>query len=498
MGKKRKLQQEAWSSDDEYDPMNNFSTQINRKMKRRNRKPNKFSSRNGFYDASSESGDEFEYSYEINSSTQKDTQMRVNDQAIKKLRAEIDNFSKYIAPVPVELEIRRELFNQIENIILSVYPRAHVALYGSSTSSLSTFRSDLDITLGNLEHPIQLTEQDQVSLVEDDNQDANVLQKYAQEDEEEDDDSVETNFSLNLDLSSSHPNSDSIIDTPAAVALKKKQKKVFISPWNSTHRRKKIRILSSIYTLIKSKMPTLKLKLLSKAKIPIIMCEDTISNVSIDVGLHREAYDECDHGQTTALVDTIRQRFDGFYAVVLFLKELLNLYDLDKTYAGGIGSFRLYIMVASIYLKKHATKKKTSCTVEILLMFFQVYGDPSFLYGSRLLSLPSPYECMVDFEPVFRLEECCALFQEVSGYMEHHIHMEDGHKYLYGELYTYFYSHLTRSARERSRNDAMKAIKRIKNRDRHEELEAKVVQRGPSKKRKKKHHLTKRSSTFKS
>jgi DNA polymerase sigma len=40
------------------------------------------------------------------------------------------------------------------------------------------------------------------------------------------------------------------------------------------------------------------------------------------------------------------ERFQSFAAVVLFLKAILAQQDLDKPFTGGLGSYRLYVMVA--------------------------------------------------------------------------------------------------------------------------------------------------------
>ena len=39
--------------------------------------------------------------------------------------------------------------------------------------------------------------------------------------------------------------------------------------------------------------------------------------------------------------------FCSFSKVVLFLKVLLSQHDLDKPFTGGLGSFKLYVLVAS-------------------------------------------------------------------------------------------------------------------------------------------------------
>ena len=39
--------------------------------------------------------------------------------------------------------------------------------------------------------------------------------------------------------------------------------------------------------------------------------------------------------------------FYSFPVVVLFLKILLSQHDLDKPFSGGLGSFKLYVLVAS-------------------------------------------------------------------------------------------------------------------------------------------------------
>lgn len=77
------------------------------------------------------------------------------------------------------------------------------------------------------------------------------------------------------------------------------------------------------------------------AKVPIV-CMATRYGFDSDVAIG--GHNGMD---TSQYVKSLVQKFDSFATVVLFLKILLQQMDLDKPFTGGLGSFRLYVLVAN-------------------------------------------------------------------------------------------------------------------------------------------------------
>jgi DNA polymerase sigma len=69
---------------------------------------------------------------------------------------------------------------------------------------------------------------------------------------------------------------------------------------------------------------------------------------------------------------------ETFYALSAFLKVFLNLLDLDKPFTGGIGSFKLYVMVAYVLQRAPPTSLGEQPDLGFLLLaFFDFFGDPN-------------------------------------------------------------------------------------------------------------------------
>ena len=68
------------------------------------------------------------------------------------------------------------------------------------------------------------------------------------------------------------------------------------------------------------------------------------------------------------------QRYDNVATVVLFLKILLEQVKLDKPFMGGIGSYKLYVLLAYHFEKHHALGCK-DMPEEMVLSFFFRFGN---------------------------------------------------------------------------------------------------------------------------
>ncbi|RLN91651.1 hypothetical protein BBJ28_00006467 [Nothophytophthora sp. Chile5] len=342
------------------------------------------------------------------------------------LDEELAAFAKFVALSPQERAFRKRMFEDVRELIGSAFQDATVQLYGSSSTGLDTFRSDLDITVGNITlsssqrlpgrmisrnesnecgHTVSGLEQQQEEGENED--DHKQLEELSDPEGEE----AEASFSLNLALPAG---------TSASLANQGIPRRVLPtthkSHWNPTLRRRKIRVLRALQFLLQSQRPHFQIKCLHKAKTPILMVLDTKSHLAMDIGVNREAFECSDHGRSTSLAQKLFQTLGApFTAMVAFLKEFLHQFELDKPFTGGLGSFRLYMMVAYVVHRadsKNKTKRQAPVST-LLLMFFELFGNkklPNFLHERTQLLLPFEDESHLDFGGVFRLADCVDTF----------------------------------------------------------------------------------------
>lgn len=349
------------------------------------------------------------------------------------LDVEIADFVRFVSLTPKERVFRLRVFTEMKELICATFQDATVQLYGSSSNGLDTFRSDLDITVGNITLSNSLRSAVHSTM---DGADGDELEGDPGSDDEDYEDERyqpppqaflqavqattketddEPSFSLNIAMpagSSNNRNGSYPYTTAASSSLAK-------SPWNPTLRRKKIRVLRALQYLLKVKRPQFQVKCLQKAKIPILMVRDPKSQLSIDVGVNREAFEASDHGRTTTLVIELQQVLGAtFIQLVTFLKEFLHQFELDKPFTGGLGSFRLYIMVAKLFPLAKGSDGRVQLSHAIpsvsnlLRTFFHVFSNkrkPHYLQSSTVLKLPFD-DSTVDFASVFRLSDCVDAF----------------------------------------------------------------------------------------
>lgn len=105
-----------------------------------------------------------------------------------------------------------------------------------------------------------------------------------------------------------------------------------------------------------------------KARVPII-CMTTRYGFDVDmaIGGHNGI-------DTSHYVRKCIEKFESFSTVVLFLKILLQQTDLDKPFTGGLGSYRLYVLVAH-HFNKHINIGGGVSAAEILLSFLYRYSS---------------------------------------------------------------------------------------------------------------------------
>lgn len=73
------------------------------------------------------------------------------------------------------------------------------------------------------------------------------------------------------------------------------------------------------------------------ARVPIINFEDDGTGLEVDISL--------EHCETTELVEALRADYTALEPLALVLKVLLEQADLNTPYTGGLGSFKLYVLI---------------------------------------------------------------------------------------------------------------------------------------------------------
>uniref|UniRef100_A0AAV1UHK5 Poly(A) RNA polymerase mitochondrial-like central palm domain-containing protein n=1 Tax=Peronospora matthiolae TaxID=2874970 RepID=A0AAV1UHK5_9STRA len=321
-------------------------------------------------------------------------------------------FAERVALSPDEKQLRATVFEDVRDLISSTFQDATVQLYGSSSTGLDTFRSDLDITVGNISlsssQPLpSITVVDELGEELEDQQNASnnetdVSDPVLVEQEQ-------SSFSLNLAL----PIGSTSVDS---ADITRRVQPTAASHWNPTLRRRKIRVLRALQLMLNARRPHFRVKCLHKAKIPILMVLDTKTKLAIDIGVNNEMFEASEHGRSTSLARRLQATLGArFTIMVMFLKEFLHQFELDKPFTGGIGSFRLYMMVAFIFQQckpKHDNEPQPPVS-SLLLAFFELYGNkklPGFLRENTQLPLALGDRGYMDFGGVFRIDDCVETF----------------------------------------------------------------------------------------
>mmetsp|Transcript_20350 Transcript_20350/g.28059 ORF Transcript_20350/g.28059 Transcript_20350/m.28059 type:complete len:1304 (+) Transcript_20350:496-4407(+) len=146
-----------------------------------------------------------------------------------------------------------------------------------------------------------------------------------------------------------------------------------------------------------------------KAKVPIINFLHK-NGLQCDLSIGVTAQDTSEVVQR--LKDSCGPSFAPLTAV---LKILLLQHNLDKPYTGGLGSYKLYFMVA--FHLVHHKKPQSSSENQLglhLLTFLKFFGSPRNLNKYTELTLPFLADT-VSFQQTFQVEKVQALFERCHG-----------------------------------------------------------------------------------
>mmetsp|Transcript_13288 Transcript_13288/g.24935 ORF Transcript_13288/g.24935 Transcript_13288/m.24935 type:complete len:771 (-) Transcript_13288:197-2509(-) len=117
---------------------------------------------------------------------------------------------------------------------------------------------------------------------------------------------------------------------------------------------------------------------------------------------------------TSQYVKKLIEKYDSFATVILFLKILLQQTNLDKPFTGGLGSYKLYVLVAN-HFNAHKLLGGGESAAEMLLSFFYRYSTPTKSKSKARTNLRK-FDIIrseggeADLSPV-NLEACKELFQ---------------------------------------------------------------------------------------
>eukprot|EP00977_Amphora_coffeiformis_P012005 scaffold2954_cov171-Amphora_coffeaeformis.AAC.7 len=177
-------------------------------------------------------------------------------------------------------------------------------------------------------------------------------------------------------------------------------------------RRKVIDGLQRFFRGLRNSGLTKNIQLISRARVPIIKME-TLLGVEIDCSIGGM------NGADTSLYALkMTQKYQSFAPVVLALKVIMGQQNLDTPFNGGLGSYKLYVLVAS-HIAKHVEMGGRDDPGEIFLSFVFRYGDSIGHHHTHretrsFLSKEDVISCRhggnADLSNVFLIQECRGLF----------------------------------------------------------------------------------------
>ncbi|TDH73569.1 uncharacterized protein CCR75_003096 [Bremia lactucae] len=309
--------------------------------------------------------------------------------------------------------LRTKAFEDVRELVTSAFQSATVQLFGSFSTGVDTFRSDLDVTVGismSSSRPMPSEVMVDREYCSDEQRGRCPESGSASVHDTVQKSEDKCSFSLNLALPLG------VIASQDNMNISRRVQRTTASHWNPTLRRRKIRTLRALQLLLKLKRPFFHVKCLHKAKVPILMVFDTKTKLSIDIGINSGSFEASDNGSSTILIQRLQRAYGKpFTTITIFLKEFLHQFDLNKPFTGGLGSYRLYIMVAYIFQRNDPKQRR--CRQQpissLLLLFFEVFGNKkqsNFLHEGTQLQLPLGVGGFVDFRGIFRINECVVMF----------------------------------------------------------------------------------------
>ena len=151
------------------------------------------------------------------------------------------------------------------------------------------------------------------------------------------------------------------------------------------------------------------------AKVPIVTCSTRLGfDGDVAIAGHSGA-------DTSKFASSQVSRYESFAPVVLLLKIILNQTDLDKPFTGGLGSYKLYVLVAH-HLDQHVALGGSDRPAEVFASFLYRYGgikgyqqrchENSVTTLGQTTTLTSQDNGHADMMPVFHVSHCVEVFEK--------------------------------------------------------------------------------------
>ncbi|RHY95107.1 hypothetical protein DYB31_016001, partial [Aphanomyces astaci] len=276
---------------------------------------------------------------------------------------ELEHMATYLSVKPQEVQARRAIVRDISATIQAAFHQSHdlqFHLFGSlatATSSLATFRSDIDLTIQVVVPPSSANMVEYTSAAYDDDEgvgypDSTGADQSYFDDHDADVDISGMQFNFITSSSSSHaPNST----PPSASASATNQRassfataaalnnKPAATSMSKAERSQCVRFLHKAARSLRQAHPSFQVEVRRLAKVPIINVVD----------------------------------------------EFLYQNAINKPYEGGIGSFRLYCMVTHVLAT--TPRKERGAPAALLLRFFQHFGCSQKFNNRTVLKLDLPH-----------------------------------------------------------------------------------------------------------
>jgi len=206
-------------------------------------------------------------------------------------------------------------------------------------------------------------------------------------------------------------------------------KKQVVGPTGKT----RARVLSALQILtrqLRRSSFTHTIECRSRARVPIINCGTrTGFEGDIAIGGHNGV------DTSTYAMDQVK-RFDSFAPIVLFLKVLMAQQGFDKPFTGGLGSYKLYVLVA-YHLERHLANGGMDHPSEVLISLLFRYGCIGSRYDKTTTTDLEWFQKsedlihsdggMCELTPVFRLSDCVDMFRECHARLFDRIDVADDH-----------------------------------------------------------------------
>ncbi|RHY72067.1 hypothetical protein DYB34_011968 [Aphanomyces astaci] len=288
---------------------------------------------------------------------------KVDSNAMVCPNEELEHMATYLSVKPQEVQARRAIVRDISATIQAAFHQSHdlqFHLFGSlatATSSLATFRSDIDLTIQVVVPPSSANMVEYTSAAYDDDEgvgypDSTGADQSYFDDHDADVDISGMQFNFITSSSSSHaPNST----PPSASASATNQRassfataaalnnKPAATSMSKAERSQCVRFLHKAARSLRQAHPSFQVEVRRLAKVPIINVVD----------------------------------------------EFLYQNAINKPYEGGIGSFRLYCMVTHVLAT--TPRKERGAPAALLLRFFQHFGCSQKFNNRTVLKLDLPH-----------------------------------------------------------------------------------------------------------